>query len=341
MPRKPKPYYRKAQKRWVCTIDGERITLGPDREAACEKFYELMLDRSSVQAHITTLYEVSQVYLDWILDNRAKGTYVHRKYYLEQFIKHVGRTLKIADLKKHQMTKWTNRDSWNSTTRNDAIKAVQRMLNWAVDEGYISDNPIARIKKPKRLNREIVYTTSQWAQIKKHANGTLAPFLDFLWMTGCRPKEARILESRHVHDDLIIYPPDESKGEKDARVIFMTTKAKAIVGPLLEMYPSGVLFRNSQGNPWTKDSIKDRLTRIRDKVGFRVIAYGARHSYATNALIKSVDIVSLATLMGHRDTRMIASVYAHLSKNTDFLRAQANKAERPDALQSFKTRPEC
>ena len=106
-------------------------------------------------------------------------------------------------------------------------------------------------------------------------------------------------------------------------MIFLTPDALKILKPLMSQ--SGPLFRNSLGNPWTKDSIKCRLARITKKVGFRVIAYGVRHSYATNALIRSVDPVSLSHLMGHKDTRMINN-YAHLNQNQGFLKQQAQAA---------------
>ena len=54
MARQPKPYFRKAQKRWVCTIDGNRVTLGADKAKAFEKYHELMLDRSAVQSKLCT-----------------------------------------------------------------------------------------------------------------------------------------------------------------------------------------------------------------------------------------------------------------------------------------------
>ncbi|MEO1528548.1 MAG: site-specific integrase [Planctomycetota bacterium] len=328
MPRQPKPYYRKVQKRWVCTIDGNRITLGPDRQKAFEKYHALMLDRDSVKAELCTLYELSQSYLDWVRDNRKSLTYDKHRHYLKSFIEHVGKTMKPGGLRPHHVTKWTNRDSWNPTSRNDAITIVKRMLNWAVDQGYLSTNPIPRMKKPKAKRREVIYTPEQWKEIRSHATGPLIPLLDFLWATGCRPKEARTLEARHLHDDLVIFPPDESKGETDSRVIFLTPESLAIIRPLLKERPTGPLFLNSQGKAWTKDSIKCRLARISEKVGFRVIAYGARHSYATNALIRSVDTVSLSHLMGHSDTRMINN-YAHLSQNVGFLRQQAKNAITP------------
>ncbi|QDT07510.1 Tyrosine recombinase XerD [Rubripirellula lacrimiformis] len=322
MPRQPKPYYRKAQNRWVCTIDGNRVTLGDDKEKAFEKYHALMLDRSSVRAELCTIYALTQSYLDWVEANRKAVTYGKQRHYLESFIGAIGKSMKPAAIKPHHLTKWTNKDSWNSTSRNDAITIVQRMFNWSVDQGYLSATPIPRMKKPKSKRREIVYTPDQWQQIKSHAIGPLIPFLDFIWGTGCRPKEARTLQAKHVHDDLVIFPPDESKGEADSRVIFLTPETEAIVKPLLAERPTGPLLLNSRGNPWTKDSIKCRLTRISEKVGFRVIAYGARHSYATNALIRSVDTVSLSHLMGHKDTRMINN-YAHLAQNVDFLRKQA------------------
>lgn len=150
-------------------------------------------------------------------------------------------------------------------------------------------------------------------------------FLNFLWLTGCRPKEARIVTANYVHDDLVIFPPDVSKGETDARVIYLIPEAKELLLKQIQQNPTGTLFRNSLGLAWTKDAIKCRLNRISRKVGFRVIAYGARHSFATNALIRAVDTVSLSHLMGHKSTRMINN-YAHLAHNLDFLKLQARNA---------------
>jgi len=39
-----------------------------------------------------------------------------------------------------------------------------------------------------------------------------------------------------------------------------------------------------------------------------------------------VDPISVAHLMGHRDTSMVAKVYSHIAKNPEFLRKQARAA---------------
>lgn len=326
MPRETKPYFRKFTRSWYCSIGGKQILLGKDRKTAFEKFHALMADRSQVQEEVTTLYELSQVYLDWCEANRKIGTYKLHKRYLELFIGSVGKRMRPSQLKVHHVTKWHEGLGVGSTTQNDAVAVVQRMLNWSVEQEYLSRNPVKGMRKPKRKRRDIFYTADQWRQIKQHAQEPLASFLDFLYLTGCRPFEARTLEARHLHDDLVVFPADESKGEDEPRVIYLVPKARAILDDLKRHQLFGPLFRNSQGNPWTKDAIRGRLETISRKVGFRVIAYGTRHSFATNALTGGVDSTAVGHLMGHKDTTMVHRVYGHLTKNQDFLREQAKRA---------------
>ncbi|QDV61959.1 tyrosine-type recombinase/integrase [Crateriforma conspicua] len=333
MPRQSRPFLRKQTKSWYCSIGGRQISLGKNREAAFEKFHSLMADRDQLAGEMTTLDELTQCYLDWCQANRKPGTYKLHRHYLKTFIGHVGRRLRPGQLRVHHVTRWLETlTTINSTSQNDAIQKVQRMLNWSVEQGYLNRNPIAGMAKPRRKRRDVFYTPEQWEQIREHARPPFDDFLDFLYCTGCRPKEARTIEARFILNDMVIFPTDESKGEIEPRVIYLVPKAKTILDRLAAKHPSGPVFINSRGNPWTKDSIKCRLDRISGKVGFRCIAYGARHSWATNALTSGgVDPISAAHLMGHRDPTMVARVYSHIAKNPDFLRKQALNAVSPTA----------
>ena len=64
------------------------------------------------------------------------------------------------------------------------------MFNWAVEEGYIRQSPI---RKLRRKRRDIFYTDGQWQQIKELAPPPFDDLLDFLYITGCRPGEARAM----------------------------------------------------------------------------------------------------------------------------------------------------
>ena len=58
----------------------------------------------------------------------------------------------------------------------------------------------------------------------------------------------------------------------------------------------------------------------------RYSLYALRHSWATNALQRGVDPLTVAILMGHQDPSTLAKVYQHLSLNPEHLLQQAKKA---------------
>lgn len=293
------------------------------------------LNKEDLPSQLSTLYELSQVYLDWVQANRKPATYTRHLRYLKLFIGEVGRKFKIGALKPHHLTKWIQSNpQWGPTTQNDAITIVQRLLNWAIEQAYIHRSPVAKMKKPRRGRREVFYTDAQWQGICAEVKDNFLDLLTFLWETGCRPQEARVLEARHVFLDqgICVFDSAESKGERQQRVIFLTDKAEEIVRRLLATHEAGHIFRNRRGNPWTADAVVCRTRRLSTKLGFRVIAYAARHSYATAGLMNGKDSVVLAELMGHQDSATLARVYQKLSRNQTFLREQA-KTVRPASFQ--------
>ncbi|MEO1523929.1 MAG: tyrosine-type recombinase/integrase [Planctomycetota bacterium] len=356
MGRPPKVWCRKQTGTYYCTIDGKRIPLGKDKAAADKKFHELMARPMDAAAQCVTLYNLCQLYLDWVEANRSPGTYYQLRHHLRSFIESIGKRMKAGELKPFHVCDWYEQlrkeptkaeisaaqkagekargKKISSTTQSDAAGAVIRMLNWAVERGHIELNPIATLKRPKRERRDVCYSQKEWDTIMRHATGPLVPFLKFLSLTGCRPKEARDLEARHVHGDRIVYEIKNSKGQLERRVVFLVDEAKAILGSLAEQNSKGQLFRNTKGNAWTKDAIVCRMKRIRVKassdLGYElpVMAYGARHTYATTALENGVDSTVVAELMGHRDTTMVARTYSHLRKNSAHLHQQAIAAVR-------------
>ena len=86
------------------------------------------------------------------------------------------------------------------------------------------------------------------------------------------------------------------------------------------------VFQNTKGRPWTAYAIDCRFKKMKEKIGTKFCCYTIRHTFATNALMNGVDPVTLASLMGHKDTTMISRIYAHLQHDPAFMRRQAEKA---------------
>lgn len=54
--------------------------------------------------------------------------------------------------------------------------------------------------------------------------------------------------------------------------------------------------------------------------------YTIRHSWATHALARGIDALTVAILLGHRDPSTLARTYQHLTQNPQYLREAAKRA---------------
>lgn len=331
--RQPKPYFRQQKQAWYVQIDGRQFSLGRDEKKAWQRYYELILNRADLDSETVTAAQLIDTFLEWCSKHRSKGTFENSRRYCRHFINSAGKKLTVAKLKPKHITEWIDRHpDWADTSKNDAISAVQRAMNWATKQGHIPRSPIAGYdEKPARQRREVVFSQEEFDKIRGACTDTLFPdLLVFMWETGCRPIEASSVEAKFVDlkHSMVVYPESMNKTRKGERVIFMTDRAREICERLLKLYPEGPIFRNRRGNAWTKNSMKCRFRWIAKKTGIeRVCAYGIRHSFATEGLKNGVDSVSLSMLMGHSDVSMIARTYQHLAKNPEFLREQAKKAK--------------
>lgn len=112
--------------------------------------------------------------------------------------------------------------------------------------------------------------------------------------------------------------------------MYLPDEALVIVKRLAERYPTGKLFRNSDGEPWNHDSIKGRFARLKRLLELpNLTATTLRHSFAHHRLTSGQDALTVSKLMGHVDTRMIATRYGHLDANVEYMQAAANAAVFP------------
>ena len=82
------------------------------------------------------------------------------------------------------------------------------------------------------------------------------------------------MEARHV--DLVnqrwVFQPSEEKCGRSLRVVYLTDRALAIVKRLMIAHPVGPLFRNSEGGAWDACSVNCAFSRIRIRIGRRLLA---------------------------------------------------------------------
>jgi len=68
------------------------------------------------------------------------------------------------------------------------------------------------------------------------------------------------------------------------------------------------------------------LYKLARKHGRKYCLYNFRHSWATRALQRGLDPLTVALLMGHSDPSMLAKVYQHVAHDPEYMRKAAGRA---------------
>lgn len=272
--------------------------------------------------------ELSDKYLLWCKSHQSERTHQWYKNYLDMACAYaeIGST-PAYELKPYHVQEWidSHGEAWGSTYRGGAVVAVKRVYNWAEMMGHGEGNPIKKLKKATAQSRK-TYAKEEGVQAffaAIPANDSFLDLITFIWACGCRPQEARHIESRHV--DLaamrIMFPAIESKGKRHPRKILLNSTTFPIIQRLLAKYPEGKLFRDSRGNAWSKYAVCERMYTLSEKTGVKITAYDLRHGYITRKIKAGVNHMVIAPAVGHTDGSMIGKVYSHVSQEEAHLRA--------------------
>jgi integrase len=230
---------------------------------------------------------------------------------------------------------------WGRSTQNLFITSLQTALNWAKEEGLISRNPIAGMRRPKtngggRRTEEVLVPPEDHAAMMAYSPPAWQDLLTALAETGARPSEVINVTATDFHEDrgtweFVNKDPDAGFTHKTAhkdkdRTVYLT-------GPMVEMckrlaaeHPTGPLFRDPKGRPHTLRHVIGRFTTMRKflDINPKITAYSYRHSFATDYLLhgdngKPGSIALCAELLGNT-VRMVERHYGHLCKNHVALR---------------------
>ncbi len=387
MARQPKPWFRADRKVWCVTITGKRHNLGRNKKEAFKKFDALMQTPKQRQpVERNSMLAIIDKFLDWNFNHRAKATFEWYREHLRKFAS-AHRGLEIGILRPHHIEEWSASPNRTANSRRNMMRAVTRCFAWAMQQGFISTNPIAQLKIPNATARDFHIPSDEFEQLLKLVSDQeIAVLFRVTYETGCRPHESLLLEARHLdlENRRWVFPCSEANIKSMPRIVYLTDYAKNFSIDLAQRFPTEPLFRNSQDNAWTKSSIGCAFGRIQLKteraemkrlnevipvtaiaelatklnpirkskgheiakteselrceakrkltferareLGIRFSLYSLRHSWATNALKRGVDALTVAILMGYKDPSQLARTYQHLGHNPTQMLEQARKA---------------
>ncbi len=329
MARHPKPWYRKSRGKWYVCIGGFQHDLGGNQHKAWNKYHELMADTGKM-GEDPRVSQIVHRFLEWSRGEHTPGTHGWYKLYLDQFVGSIPKALKISELIPDHVTRWVDKTypkaDCSPSTRHGACRTVVRAINWARKQGLIDKRLSLEMPTPTR--RETYVTADQYASILKVTARPFRDLIEILRHTGARPETVRLVEARHLDRNLRCWTIEKgfTKKIKRKRTVPLDDRAFELCCDWADAYPTGPMFRNRYGEPWTGRALIEQCRKARKKVGFKFTAYSFRHTFATDALKSGLDAVTVARLMGHTSTRMLDTVYSHLEDQTDYLAGAMGRA---------------
>jgi integrase len=351
----PQIWYRKSKKAWYLQIDRRRQKrLGRTKAEAEAAYRRWLLEHGEAlpasQGKKLTVAELAQEFLDYAKAHTKPKSYEFYCYFAVPFVERFG-SVPAATFPPLSFTKWLDDHAGWKGSRRCAVIAIKRLFNWAVEQKLLEANPLKSMKRPPRRRRNRTLAPQERDFLLEHIpDEQFRDYFFALLETGCRPGEVMRVTARHVSPDGGLWVFDEHKTDHtgQARVVYLTPQMQELTRKLIGLYPEGPLFRstrrfNGVRRPWTPNGIRCRFKRLREKVrALReqlpperrhevpdlsgLTAYVLRHTYTTQALGNGLSTPVVATLLGHRSTKMIDEHYNHLDQEADRLKEAARRA---------------
>lgn len=194
-------------------------------------------------------------------------------------------------------------------TVNSVYVGVRSFLNWCEREKLFNEdeNPLNRLDKPRnrrRLPKPVSVETMKklFTTIERTpgdlANRDLAMFR-LAYDTGARVTElANLLRTDLDVGGIMIR---DGKGGNDRKVYF-GRKCHKTLAAWLDIHPGDKhLFLNRLGEPLTRSGIYQALQKYCRLARIKMTVHQIRHSYATHAIRRGIDLGHVQNQMGHAD----------------------------------------
>lgn len=197
-------------------------------------------------------------------------------------------------------------------TVNRELACLKAMFNHFIKREVLAHNPVTKVKLLAENNEQMRVLSFEEERLYLAAcSQPLHDFAVIMLETGMRPDEVRRITKTNVKlaENYVYNPHGKTKAAR--RKLPLTVRAAEVLRQRIEQATGAYLFphENDPDQPMIKPNNAHYGALRRSGIAHCRL-YDLRHSFASRAAMSGVDLVTLATLLGHSKIQMVLR-YAH------------------------------
>lgn len=222
------------------------------------------------------------------------------------------RSLSEIGVKEIQEFAVLRRSKVSPATTNRSLGVLKTMFNRAIDWGYVTENPVRRVKMERERNRrEKFLSADQVTEFLTAIPTPIRPIVVAALHTGGRRSELLNLNWEDVDLRSNTIQFRDTKGGGD-RAVPIDRTLRAVLRALPSRLAGGPVFLGRFGR-LTRNELRSDFEKAVKKAGLQGLRFhDLRHSYASFLARAGVPLNTIRELLGHRTLEMTLR-YSHLS----------------------------
>lgn len=203
----------------------------------------------------------------------------------------------------------------NPGTVNNELIILKMIFKRLVKNKILSSSPATDV--PELKERDKTFYVLSYLEQKAYLLAAPQPLSDvasIMFELGMRPSEVFALERSDIDLKNGWLQVQKGKTKAARRKLPLTESARQVLAQRIKNQTGDLLFTQLKepSKPLTEVN-RQHLATI-DKLKYKFRLYDARHTFASRTLEAGCDLITLASLLGHTDTKTVQR-YAHPSES--------------------------
>jgi integrase len=274
-----------------------------------------------------TFKQSSDDFLLWSKTKLAnQPTTYNRYYYACQALKNYFGTVKVDRIQKKNVEDfivWRSGQTSKQTKEfisresiNIELRVLKIIFNRLFEARVLHDNPALKVKQLKANERNFHVISKDEEKLYLLAcPPVLQDVATLMLETGMRCGEIYRIRRQDVHLSQSYLEIVSGKTKSAQRRVHLSTQAQRVLRYRMDKFAGENLFPHNEVDGNKPTSNLDRLhLRTINNLSFKFRLYDCRHTFASRAVEDGIDLLVLASILGHSNLQMVMR-YAHPSEN--------------------------